>query len=195
MITWAFAIVSQLWILVHFADSPFSIGRGQTLLICIPWATRDLSLSFPPQAGPPSSFGIILIWRILHNPSWHSVLLCHATFFVERGRVPLHPAWQWCTRERFPSLLWDRGWQVLSAFQRAEGAAFAEGREGGSGDNQDIPRGFLPYSPISGAVSISHRPKGVSEWPSRLAPWQQPHYTQAFTEKDLETSGWVAFCV
>lgn len=80
-----FAIVYQLWILVHLTDRPFSIRRGQRLLlICISLSLQSSSMSFQTQAGWRSSslFGIISILRILHNPSWCSILLYHVTFLL-----------------------------------------------------------------------------------------------------------------
>lgn len=89
--TWwyaVFAIVYWVWILVHLTGRPFSIRRGQRLLlICISLSLQSSSMSFQTQAGWRSSslFGIISVLRILHNPSWCSILLYHVTFFVDRG--------------------------------------------------------------------------------------------------------------
>ena len=145
MITWAFAIVSQLRILVHLTGSPFSIGWGQTLLpICIPRATRDLSLSFPPQAGPPSSFGIISIWRILHNPSWCSILLCHATFFVERGRVPPPSCLEVMYKRAIPVPSVGKTLPGTECISKSRRSCICRGNGGGLWRQSRLPQGFPP---------------------------------------------------
>lgn len=70
---WSFAIVYQLWISVRLTGRPFSIRRGERLLlICISLSSQSSSMSFQTQAGWGSSslFGIISVLRILHNPGY-----------------------------------------------------------------------------------------------------------------------------